>query len=91
MKKLLIIGCIALCVAVACYELRDVYIDHMPVAKPGDCVSVVENGVQVKLLIADNDSKRGWSTIFSLNNGKYGPVTYRNLREWNAKRVDCFE
>lgn len=88
-KKALISIAIMLCVSVSAYKLFDVYLDHTPVAEAGQCVEVQVDDETAILGILQNDDKLGTSVVIVLSTYIVGEITYRELRDLNAKQVTC--
>lgn len=89
MNKVLLSTGIALCVGLAGFKLIQVVQSHMPIAKPGQCIMVEVAGVKAKFRVLNNDNIKGDSMIQNSSGQIFGPISYQELHDYNAKKVSC--
>lgn len=85
----LVIFAVVLCLALAGHKLYNVYREHMPVAKQGECLHVSDGKVEATILVIQNDNTAGASLVVSYNNGAIVEFSYAEMRDLDAKVVEC--
>lgn len=94
---------IALSLMVAGNKVYQFYLDHTPLAQPGECIKFTDSQVgEVKLYVMANNNAEGYTQAIievevpglfvGMGSAKMqipGAITYKELRTLGAKKASC--